>query len=173
MSSRNLATIARSYESINRPRLERLLQSYRSLPSLQDVIRKAAYALNENGKRHRHQARIKRTAILAAYDTLRRADADISSAPDFDSLYSLIEARTLAIDGIGPLYVYDAALRIGAYLHIEPAAVYIHAGTRKGALRLGIPADAQAVTSESLPSEFARFKAYEIEDLLCIYKDRL
>ncbi|MEK7411500.1 MAG: hypothetical protein AAB327_09000, partial [Actinomycetota bacterium] len=39
-------------------------------------------------------------------------------------------------DDLGPLYVYDTALRIGAKKGQMPKVVYLHAGTREGAKKL-------------------------------------
>ena len=167
------SAILRSYENNNRRKLQSLLASYQGLSSLSEAITKAAHALDEKGNRHRHQARIKRAVILAAHEALDRTHAQLGTTHDFETLHTIIETSTLRIKGIGPLYVYDAALRLGAYLRIEPTKVYLHAGTRKGATRLGVPLPAEAISPEALPPEFSHLKAHEIEDLLCIYKDRL
>jgi hypothetical protein len=71
------------------------------------------------------------------------------------------------------LYSYDTALRIGSRLKLEPTAVYLHAGARKGAMRLGVYTRARKVPSTGFPSELARLNPRDIENLLCIYKDEL
>jgi len=168
----DLNAIVRAYKDKNRPTLARLLGSYHDLPSLNEAIRKAAHGLDEKGKRHRHQSRIKREAIRAAHRALAAVETTLASITDFDSLHSVVEARTHSIDGIGELYIYDVALRIGAFLRIEPTKVYLHAGTRRGALRLGFPPSMKTIRPEELPSELAELRPFEIEDLLCIYEDR-
>ena len=173
MNRVNFEAIVRLYDSKNRPQLERLLRSYRSLSTLPVAIGRAAYALDENGKRHRHQSRIKKEAILAAHRALLAAEKEIDFAPDFRTLYSLIERITLPIEGIGPLYVYNAALRIGAFRRIEPDEVFLHAGTASGAAKLGLPGESSVLATDLFPPEFRRLRPHEIEDLLCIYKDDL
>jgi hypothetical protein len=173
MRESNLEAIVRLYESKNRPKLERLLESYRSLSTLHEAITKAAYALNEKGKRHRHQSRIKRDAVLSAHRALIAAENEIASAPDFRSLHSLIRRITLPIDGIGQLYVYDAALRIGAFRRLQPEEVFLHAGTARGATKLGLLDESSILAPAVFPPEFRQLSPHEIEDLLCIYKDSL
>jgi hypothetical protein len=63
------------------------------------------------------------------------------------------------------------ALRIGARFGLEPKRVYVHAGTRDGAL--GLDADRRTIEMAELPAPIRRLTAREAEDLLCIYKSRL
>jgi hypothetical protein len=98
---------------------------------------------------------------------------EISQLSTFDDLYKLIEEVILPINGLGPLYVYDTALRIGSYLGLLPEFVYLHAGTMTGALNLGIAIQGNRVRVKDLPKEFHSLEAIEVEDILCIYKDLL
>ena len=50
----------------------------------------------------------------------------------------LVERELMGIRGIGVLTVYDVATRIAAHLDLEPARVYVHAGTAEGARALGL-----------------------------------
>lgn len=74
------------------------------------------------------------------------------------------------IHDIGPLTIYDTALRIGAFLRLEPAVVYLHRGTREGAKAIGENHRSECLDVRELPRPFQRLKPYEIEDCLCIYK---
>lgn len=69
--------------------------------------------------------------------------------------------------------VYDTALRIGAKLGLEPERVYLHAGTRVGARALGLDWRAPSILSQDLPSQLRLLPAWQVEDLLCIYKEYL
>jgi hypothetical protein len=71
------------------------------------------------------------------------------------------------------LTIYDTALRIGASLGLEPQSVYLHAGTRFGARRLGLDWRAETIPVSALPPPLRKLKPREIEDLLCIFADRL
>lgn len=88
-------------------------------------------------------------------------------------MHALIERLVGRTRGIGELYVYDTALRIGAWLELFPGKVYLHAGTRWGARALGFDPKARALEVSELPQELQQLEPYEIEDLLCIFKDKL
>ena len=70
---------------------------------------------------------------------------------------------------------YDVAIRIGSYLGLHPELVYLHAGTRKGLKNLmkGKVKD-NFIKKEDLPEPFksSDLTCHEIEDILCIYKDK-
>jgi hypothetical protein len=76
------------------------------------------------------------------------------------------------IDGIGELCVYDVSTRIGAWLKLEPAQVFVHAGVRVGARALGLGGRDRFDVQE-LPQAFRDLSASEAEDCLCIFKDEL
>lgn len=144
---------------------------YRNLPTLDRAIDNAAEAKLTNGNRHPHQYRIKTMAIAEAGQKLQSLPlADLDS---FKALHDLLNETIGQITGIGPLMVYDTALRLGFKLGLEPEDVYLHAGTKVGATAIGIDADKTVVSKEELPKAFHILKASEIEDCLCIYKDAL
>jgi hypothetical protein len=58
----------------------------------------------------------------------------------FDDFFTLLEQLLAPIKGLGELYVYDTALRIGAKIGLLPRRVYLHAGTRVGARHLALMA---------------------------------
>jgi hypothetical protein len=71
---------------------------------------------------------------------------------------------------------YDTALRIGFKLNKLPEDVYLHAGTQKGSAALKLTGHRSVLgidqVREKYP-EFSRLKPHEIENFLCIYKDKL
>jgi hypothetical protein len=99
--------------------------------------------------------------------------ASLDRIRDFETLHADVERRIRPIAGIGPLTVYDTALRIGAKLGIKPNRVYLHAGTTIGARALGLDAVAPSLDPTELPSELRHLELYEVEDFLCIFKSRL
>ncbi|MBI4192845.1 MAG: hypothetical protein HY525_20220 [Betaproteobacteria bacterium] len=78
-----------------------------------------------------------------------------------------------SVRGIGELYVYDTALRLGAHLRLLPRQVYLHAGTRRGARALGLDHRAKSLAPTKLPAALRCLRPYEMEDVLCIYEDWL
>lgn len=77
------------------------------------------------------------------------------------------------VNGIGGLYCYDIALRIGPYIRIYPEGVYLHRGARDGAKALGYHTDRNVLQMAELSDSVQALEPYEIEDLLCIYKNQL
>ena len=166
-----LKTIVRTYIDRIRPRAQAEINWFAHQPSLDAAIEKAALAVNSRGKRYSHQRRIKRVAIQEALSILSNESGHIKRARTFAELFELINAALEDIPGIGELYVYDTTLRIGAKLNLFPDRVYLHAGTRLGARSLGLRTAATLKMSE-LPKEFCALKPHEIEDVLCIFKDK-
>jgi hypothetical protein len=167
----NLRQIVDHYIRHHRPRGRAESGRFRQQPSLDDAVRLAAGCIDQYGKRHSHQRRIPRASL----DRLARrlAAVDLMQAGTFQELYEMVRAAGESIHMIGPLTTYDVATRIGAYLHLAPNRVYLHAGTRAGARALGIAGRNKTVQRSELPREFGRLTAAECEDVLCIYKDVL
>jgi hypothetical protein len=124
-----------------------------------------------SGKRWAHQRRIPGAALEKATDRLRRAG--LEKARSFDDLIQRVNSAVRSIRGIGELYVYDTALRIGAHLRLLPREVYLHAGARMGARALHLDYRSASIPLDRLPVELRRLEPHEIEDVLCIYKDWL
>lgn len=122
-------------------------------------------------KRYSHQRRLKQQNLLRAEEKLVATIAEIERVTRFAPLFELVEKAVGHLDGLGELYVYDTALRIGFYRQILPERVYLHAGSREGARALNCPVDGViGLFKSDLPDEFRKLEMYEIEDVLCIYK---
>ena len=100
------------------------------------------------------------------------SERTIRRSRNFDNLFNLIERTLKPVRGIGELYLYDTALRIGAKLNLSPTKVYLRAGTRDGARALGADATA-TLDMGALRLEFHCLEPYEIEHILCIFKGEL
>ena len=136
-----------------------------------DAVKYASHGLTADGKRHPHQRRLTKKTLSAVHRKLQKVD--LTQYRDFESLHQTIE-RLLGIgSGAGPLMKYDTALRIGANLGVRPARVYLHGGTRIGAMALGFSGKETSIERSSLPNEFRRLTPHELEDCLCIFKDDL
>jgi len=139
---------------------------------LRSAVEVAALAQSPGGKRLSHQWRIPGRVLQESHRRLIQKLPELKKARSFDAIFDLVAATIDPIRGIGELAVYDTAVRIAAYLGLEPDKVYLHAGTRKGARRLGLSASVPYLEVSQLPTEFRRLKPREIEDVLCIYKHR-
>jgi hypothetical protein len=167
----DLNAVVRHYKQKFRKRADAELGSFRAEKTLDDAIRRAALAEEPDGKRYAHQRRLKRADLEAAAAKLPTCSEDIAAASNFARLFEEVRAALRLLDGLGELYMYDTALRIGAKQGTLPVRIYLHAGTRKGAKALGIDIQGvKALFKFDLPPELRELEAHEIEDVLCIYK---
>lgn len=94
-----------------------------------------------------------------------------SRRASFEDIIHLV--RSCAVPGFGELAIYDTALRLAVRLSKLPTAVYLHAGTRKGAVALGLKVDRATIPMNELPIPLQKLEPDDAENFLCIYKDRL
>lgn len=128
--------------------------------------------------------------IIACYNELTASPSIISmSFKSFEDLYDEVNKRIGKLPHIGPLTIYDAALRLGFILSkpIYPKnKVYIQAGAYKGIKNLQdynkrlclslFPVPIMGAGPKDI-STFARafnnLPSMFIEDFLCVYDDKL
>jgi hypothetical protein len=175
----NWETIIRHYNSHHRSNKQKEFQWFRRQPSLEAAISVAAKAEaepkagKERGLRYSHQHRITRKALQQADRLLLESHDELQQCKCFHELWLLLKNILEAVDGLGELYIYDTSLRIGAYLNLHPDRVYLHAGTSKGAKAFGIVSrHKEWIDLGELPNILRELPADEIEDILCIYKDK-
>lgn len=159
-----------------------------SQKTFRDAVNVACASRRPNGLMHNHQTKVPEwTRDLFAdqitgvwrYDWMK-----FKSGPNrFDRWHDAIEE--IRPRGIGPVTTYDVAVRIGAFMEIEPESLYLHAGVRLGWLALeGVPGTcvevdvhdprflrgAKRVRRQWWPKIFRDFKADDFEDFLCTYR---
>jgi len=173
VSHNKLVEIVSDYIANKQTRAEAERRWFVIQPTLEDAISKAAKAVKPSGKRFGHQRRIPESVLRQSERALLDAVPALRSAGTFEGLHRVISSIIGDIAGIGELTIYDTALRIGANLGLEPAVVFLHAGTRMGARALGLDGSQKFIERRYLPREFESLSPGEIEDVLCIYKDRL
>jgi hypothetical protein len=154
-----------------RDRASREMGLYIRQRTLADAVEVAARCVLPSGKRHKHQRRIPHASLDEAQ--ARLLVAHLGSCRSFGELHTKVNTLIREIHMIGALVVYDVSHRIGAFLRLEPERVYLHRGTREGALSLGLGRGRESIYLAELPEEFRRLSAAEAEDCLCIYKERL
>lgn len=130
---------------------------------------------DENGKKYPHQYRIP-NAILDEYkEKLLPLESEFMSYKNFDEIYELFKKHR--IRGIGKLTIYDVALRASQNYKIYPYKVYLHAGTKVGALNAGLIkkfSRKETLTISEITEKLQWLKnidPYIIEDFLCVCKD--
>ena len=168
----DLDSVVDDYIRDHQDRAEREQRWFAIQPNLRRAVEVAALAQSPSGKRLSHQRRIPGRVLQESLRRLFLKLAVLKRARNFDTVYNLVSSTIGPIAGIGELAVYDTALRIGAYLGLAPDKIYLHAGTRTGAEKLGLPISDEHLELSQLPTEFRRLKPNEIEDVLCIYKRR-
>ncbi|MBI5283457.1 MAG: hypothetical protein HY874_00040 [Chloroflexi bacterium] len=142
---------------------------YRTMP-LPEAVRVAALSCTSKGKRHPHQRRLALEALMAGARIL--AAIPVQRVGSFDDLHRLVAVVSRQVPGLGPVWSYDVAQRIGAKLGLEPERVYVHAGTAVGAVNLGL-GDRETIEVKELPREIRRLRPWQVEDFLCIYAEQI
>jgi hypothetical protein len=146
---------------------------FRDMPSDELAIRHAASARDEDGRCFDHQRRVVQPARRKAEVILMATIGRLRCCTTFHALHTLLSELLLPVPGLGALYVYDTALRLGAYLRLSPKYIYLHAGTRVGAKALGLACHLPYLQKENVPSALRALTADEIESFLCIFAGEL
>lgn len=173
---KHLEKVVGEYEAKCKKELNKYLNFYRKLPSLNKIIEKATLAIiNREGEKHSHQRRIKKGVLEKVKNKLLDKKHEISKCQNFDDIHKIVLKNK--VKGFGPLATYDTALRIGVKLKERPQKVNLHAGASKGYEALckafGIKKSKQEViTKKELPLPVQKLEPYRIEDFLCICKDK-
>jgi hypothetical protein len=84
-----------------------------------EAITEAGLARRPDGKPWSHQRRIPERVLRQATQRLRRAS--LGRARSFAELIDCVDAAARHVRGVGELYVYDTALRIGAHRRLLPS----------------------------------------------------
>ena len=168
----SLAEIVDDYKQNHQKGAIREHDHYQSL-TLEAAIKYAGWAMDGREKRYAHQRRIKRIALKNFEQQLSAKRDEIAACASFDDLYDLVWKIADPLYGAGRLLAYDTALRLGANVDKRPDRVYLHAGAKVGANNLGYPRDWKHIEVEHLRQELRGVRPEEVEDILCIYKDKL
>jgi hypothetical protein len=166
----NLDAVVRHYRANFQAGAQAELQSFRDQP-LADAVQRAAIAARPVSLRYSHQTRLKPQHLAEAARVLADNLQAVGAAKNFAGLHALLLRLLGSRAGLGELYFYDTALRIGAKLGFLPQAIYLHAGTRAGAKALGLAVNGSVLLKSELPEPLQKLQAHEVEDVLCIYKD--
>jgi hypothetical protein len=141
---------------------------------LTSAIAVAVLSVNHLSKTHNHQKRLQKINLESFKNKLLKRQKVIQNVADFDKLFKIMEESK--VKGVGVVAFYDIANRLGNRLGKKPEFVYLHAGTRKGLENLlGYNVKSRYIKKSDLPEPFksSSLTCHEIEDILCIYKDRL
>ncbi len=169
-----LADLVSDYIEKYRGKMKRYLRDYKDQLTLNDAIEIAALCVSSNGKRHGHQRRRKKSALDESARRLLGVRDKIKMYRDFEDLRGFVDSTIRDICDIGPLTIYDTALRIGAKLGLYPKAVYLHGEVISGAKALGLNYRQKSIPIKDIPEPISsNLEPYEIEDFFCRYKEEL
>lgn len=103
--------------------------------TFEEAVWLATNSIGETGKMWSHQVKVRRTS-RDEFARLIIRDQDIIDkwCGDFWELHMHLDK--IRPWGIGELTAYDVAVRIGAYLGMEPHLLYLHTGVMEGWLAL-------------------------------------
>jgi hypothetical protein len=160
MSLDSLEAVVSHYIENRRPEKEREFNTFSKHGELAAVAELAA--------NRQHHPRRKHETIQQVSERLQTSD--FSACNSFDALMEMLKSAIGDLDDVGLVFIYDVAICIGAKLGLRPDKVYLHAGTRKGALALGLGRRKATLRVSELPHEFHRLQPAEIEDCLNIYR---
>ncbi|OFX20381.1 MAG: hypothetical protein A2033_13370 [Bacteroidetes bacterium GWA2_31_9] len=148
--------------------LTKIKEFYEKL-SFAEAIEKASSGINPNGKMDRHMCHIGYKVCNQGYELLKNDENKIQNCLCFEKLIEITNNLT-SIQGLGDLWSYDTALRIGFNLGVYPNKVYVHAGVRKGVKKIAPNIKIKRKMDLSqFPAEMQTLTHYEAENFLCIY----
>jgi len=158
------------------PAQEKYYDWYRASDSLRSAIKKAFISENPQKKVNPHQRRVGHQRLeQAAAIALEHFDGigDIHF-DNFSQIYQFVQSVADEVSKFGLLATYDVALRIAKYQNCDITEVYLHAGVTKGARAMGFNVkNGDILKVEQFPKPFNQLSGDHLENLLCIYKDRL
>jgi len=166
------AELLRHYRAHGMVDAEREIARIKKCDSLSEAIDRAAKCINYDDKRHSHQRRIRKSALLQATKSLKKYITDFEGCRNFDDVLKIVSDNTRIL-GIGDLYRYDVAHRISAYLGFFPDKIYLHAGTREGAKIHATVHNKHWITKSEVHRELRILSESDIENFLCIYKNNV
>jgi hypothetical protein len=147
--------------------------------NFEEVLLLAGLAINAEGNRLAHMNRLRYASLSRGLTAIIVHKEALRNQSDFNALLNMIYMTLNGVDHLNEMYWYDTALRIGAYLEKLPDHIYLHCGTRDGAIALEINTRKENgnyrvfIDIEDLPPELRddSLKPLHYESLLCIYKD--
>jgi len=166
----NLESEIFNYQNRSLSDLQAIRAYYESL-SFERAIRGAATGMESNLKINSHQYRIGRKKGKVASEELFKYIDEIKHCESFEGIFEITERVRRSILGLGDLWSYDTALRIGFNLGFRPSRVYVQRGVVKGVRKLleGYLPKGRSLPLSVFPDVLHQFEPYVVENFLCIY----
>jgi hypothetical protein len=154
---------------------DQILDECRDVATFEESVVVACMSVRPNtGKMHHHQSKVPHLARFALARALVARSKGIQKAVrrglDFHGYHEGVGKLARGIDGIGIMTIYDVSVRTGGWLGLSPDRVYLHAGCKLGAKRLGLSVRGREWLEVSeFPKPLSGMPADELEDFLCAH----
>lgn len=169
----SLLDCVQSYVRYRRQPYQMYLRMYAKISFPQAVHASGTAVCYVCGRKHPHQRRLE-SSVLGEFSSQLEQKLIPTMCPSvtsFESLYASVDKIGSSIHGIGPVAIYDTALRISFNLGVPPKDfVYFHGDAVIPGMHGRNPL---AITSFKKEFHDCGMTAYEIEDFLCIFHDVL
>jgi len=167
---KDLVNGLKDYDRDSRLKLNDKRNFYRNL-KIADAIKNAAMGMVSKEKMDSHQYRIGRVKCKIAADELIKHLDDLQVCKQFNDIFNITEQVKNEITGLGNLWSYDTALRIGFNLKIYPNQVYVQSGVIKGVKKIfnGKTPAGRSLPLNAFPDQLQVLEPYEIENFMCIW----
>ncbi len=158
------------YKSIFLPDLLDMEKFFYAM-TLNDAIVNAATGTMRSGKMNSHQRRVGKSNGSVGAKELLKHENEIRKSKNFEEIFQITEKVKKEIYGLGALWSYDTALRIGFNLKLYPKDVYVQAGVVKGVKKAlaGKNWHGRSLALSIFPKEIQKLKPYQAENFLCIW----
>jgi hypothetical protein len=169
-----LAALVSHYRQHGLLHLHQEVIYFSRLKTLREAMTSAASA-RMNGRKLSHQWRLPNALLAKAAGRLVKHLAAIDTCENFNGIFKIVDSVRAQETGLGDLWAYDTSFRIGAKLEMFPTEVFLQSGARRGAVALEGRriSNARSAASSLFRPELSDLNSHEIENFLCIYKNRL
>jgi hypothetical protein len=170
----SLATALSEYQKshlLNLMAIEKHYQTFALPRQLPEVIQKAAIGIDPDGLMNNHQHRVGYATCTEGAIELAKHEIEIKRAKTFDEIFEITELVRNKIFGLGHLWSYDTALRIGFAKGVHPIKVYVQSGVRKGVRKVmnGKLPGGRSLPKHMFDPSLQKLKPYQLENFLCLY----
>ena len=167
----SLATDIDFYKKYTSDHLNEMKKYYEEHSSLDKAISNASIGKNDSNIMDPHQWLVGKVKGEIGAKELNSRIFEIKNAQSFEDIFEITESVIKKIYGLGDLWSYDTALRIGFFLRKYPKEVYIQRGVVHGVKKIfknKIP-KGRSLDVSIFPKELQQLKPYEIENFLSIW----
>ncbi len=166
----SLKSDVQNYKRCFAPSLEAMRDYYqRKEIVLNDAIYEGAQGIMPNGKMNSHQNRVGYKKCRLGAAELKAKTAALKRAKSFEEIFAITEEVRKAIHGLGHLWSYDTALRIGFHKRVYPTEVYVQSGVVDGVKKLNKHLKGRSLAMSAFPPELQKLTPYEVENFLCVW----